>query len=133
MNTEKPNAVHAKVLPRWVVLLFFWIGLTAAVCIRSLVFVSRYDAQLAIWLWRFAMVCYIFFFGYRYWIGCRRRRIIRKNRLIEKIEEADALDADTQDATLYILRSIIRSKELFNYALIFMLSFTALLIDLFFG
>jgi hypothetical protein len=77
------------------------------------------------------MVCYVFFFGYRYWIGCRRRRIIRKYRLIEKIEKTEALDAGTQDATLYILRSIIRSKELFNYALIFLLSLAALLMDLF--
>jgi hypothetical protein len=76
------------------------------------------------------MVCYIFFFGYRYLIGRRRRNIIQRHELIAGIEGAAGLDPVTRDATLYILRSITRSKELFNYALIFSLSLAALVIDI---
>ena len=100
------------VLPKWVVLLFFWLGLTAAVCIRSLTLLSHYNPAAAEWTWRFAMVSYTFFFGYRYWIGKRRMRIVRENQLIENIGKADWLDPTTRQATLYILNSIIRSKEL---------------------
>lgn len=124
------NKNNLSVLPRWVILLFFWIGLTAAVCIRSLAVVSRIDADATIWVWRFAMVCYIFFFGYRYWIGRRRRGVVANNRLIERIEASEGLDPELREPLLYILRSILRSKELFNYAVIFLLSLIALTIDL---
>jgi hypothetical protein len=119
------------VLPKWVVFLFFWIGLTAAVCIRLLTLLSHYNPDVAVWVWRFAMGAYTFFFGYRYLIGTRRMRIIRENQLIENIGKADSLDPTTRQATLYILNSIVRSKELFNYAFICVLSVVALLLDFF--
>lgn len=119
-----------QVLPKWVVLLFFWVGLIAAVCIRSLTLLTHYSPVAAGWVWRFAMVSYTFFFGYRYLIGKRRMRIVRENQLIKKVEEAGALDPETQKATLYILNSIVRSKELFNYVFICILSVVALLLDI---
>lgn len=119
------------VLPKWVVLLFFWIGLTAAVCIRSLTLLAHYSPEASAWVWRFAMLCYTFFFGYRYLIGKRRCRIILENGLVAEVEKAEGLDTSTRQATLYILNSIIRSKELFNYAFICILSVVALLLDFF--
>jgi hypothetical protein len=119
------------VLPKWVVLLFFWLGLTAAVCIRSLTLLAHYSPAASTWVWRFAMLSYTFFFGYRYLIGRRRRNIIRDNCLIDEMEKAEALDPSSRQATLYILNSIMRSKELFNYAFICILSVVALLLDLF--
>lgn len=121
------------VLPKWVVLLFFWVGLAAGICIRSLTILAHYNPEAASWVWRFAMICYIFFFGYRYSIGKRRVRIVRDNQLIANIEAAKELDVTTRQATLYILNSIVRSKELFNYALICMLSVAALVLDLVFA
>lgn len=121
------------VLPAWVIRLFFWMGLTAAVCVRLLAFVSRYDEAAALWVWRFAMICYTFFFGYRYLIGKRRRSVIRNYDLIASVEQAENMDEEHKNAALYILRSIMRSKELFNYAFIFCLSLLALLLDLIFS
>lgn len=121
------------VLPSWVIRLFFWMGLSAAVCVRLLAFISRYDEAAALWVWRFAMICYTFFFGYRYWIGSRRRKTIRNYDLISSIEQAENMDDEHKDAALYILRSIMRSKELFNYAFIFCLSLLALLLDALLG
>lgn len=119
------------VLPKWVVLLFFWLGLTAAVCIRSLTLLAHYNPVASIWVWRFAMLSYTFFFGYRYLIGRRRRNIICSSNLINKIQKNQALDSATRQATLYVLNSIMRSKELFNYAFICILSVVALLLDFF--
>ena len=120
---------HFSVLPKWVVLLFLWIGLTAAICIRSLMLISRHSPEAAEWVWRFAMLCYTIFFGYRYIIGKRRKSIVRDNKLIDEMEKVEDLDPDTRQAVLYVLNSIMRSKELFNYAFICILSIVALLFD----
>lgn len=117
------------VLPKWVVLLFFWLGLTAAVCIRSLMLISRHSPEAAEWVWRFAMVAYAIFFGYRLAIGKRRRNIILHQKLIAEVKQAEGLAPDSRQAMLYILLSIVRSKELVNYGVICILSIIALLLD----
>lgn len=118
-----------KVLPRWMIHLFLWIGLLAGIAVRSLMLLNRYNPVAAIWVWRFAMTSYTVFFGYRYLITRRRRNIIANQRLAERIADAEGLDSNTREATLYILRSIMRSKELFNYAFICILSLVALALD----
>ena len=118
------------VVPKWMVLLFFWLGLMGAISVRLLGIVGRYDAEAALWLWRFSMVCYILFFGYRVWIGYRRRNLIMRNQLIEHVENAQFSDPHAQEYSVYILRSLMRSKELFNYTIIWGLSILAFLVDL---
>lgn len=121
------------VLPRWTIHLFLWIGLLAGIAVRSLTILSRVDAELSVGVWRFAMISYTVFFGYRYVITKRRRRIIARHELIEEIQAATDLDPLKQQALTYILRSITRSKELFNYAFICILSLIALTIDFILG
>jgi hypothetical protein len=75
------------------------------------------------------MVCYTVFFGYRYMIARRRRRVVNNYHLHEHIESAQGLAPETRKAMQYILKSVIRSKELFNYAYISNLSLIALIID----
>ncbi len=118
-----------KVLPRWTIYLFLWIGLMAGIAVRSLMLLNRVNPVAAIWVWRFAMFSYTVFFGYRYIITRRRRRIIANHHLLARIGEAEELAPTTREATLYILRSITRSKELFNYAFICVLSIVALILD----
>lgn len=120
-----------KVLPRWTIHLFLWIGLTAGIAVRSLMLLNRANPQAAVWVWRFAMFSYFFFFAYRFIIGRRRRRVVTSHGLIEKIQQAEGLDETTRKGTVYILSSIIRSKELFNYAFICLLSLIALVLDFF--
>jgi hypothetical protein len=118
-----------KVLPRWMIHLFLWIGLTAGIAVRSLMLLNRYNPKAAVWLWRFAMFSYTIFFGYRYIIARRRRRVVINHELIERVGESKDLDSITRDATVYILKSITRSKELFNYGFICFLSLLALILD----
>lgn len=120
-----------KVQPRWVIHFFLWLGLFAGTAVRSLTLVSRINADAAIMVWRIAMICYTVFFGYRYMIARRRRRVVNNYRLMEHIERAQGLDPETRDAMRYILKSVVRSKELFNYAYISSLSLIALFIDWF--
>lgn len=118
-----------KVLPRWMIHLFLWIGLLAGIAVRSLMLLNRVNPVAAIWVWRYAMLSYTVFFGYRYLITRRRRRVVLNHKLIDRISATNELDPTTRQATLYILRSIIRSKELFNYAFICILSLIALILD----
>jgi len=122
-----------KTLPLWLIQFTFWLGIFAGIAVRSLSLLNRVSPELGIWVWRFAMLSYTFFFGYRYLITKKRRRIIIKHDLISEIEASTALDPATQQATLYLLKSVIRSKELFNYAFICILSFVAVLLDFIFG
>ena len=101
----------------------------AGIAVRSLMLLNRVNPTAAIGVWRFAMFSYTVFFGYRYIITRRRRRVIVNHSLLARIGEAEDLDSTTREATLYILRSIIRSKELFNYAVICILSMVALILD----
>jgi hypothetical protein len=127
MHTDKPQIT---VLPRWIITLFLWIGLSAAISIRLLAFLNRVDPVLASWVWRFAMLAYTFFFGYRYWIARRRRHVVERHALIQQVEACTCFDGAEKLALLYILKSIMRSKELFNYAFICLLSIIALTLDL---
>ena len=120
------------VLPKWIVLMFFWVGLIAGVCIRSLTLLAKISPDASVWVWRFAMVCYTFFFGYRYLIGIRRKRIIVENKLIDAVQGSD-LEETSRAGVLYILNSIVRSKELINYAFICIISVIALLLDFIFA
>lgn len=117
------------VLPKWLINLFLWIGLTAGIAVRSLMLLNRANPEAAVWVWRFAMASYFFFFAYRYFIGRRRRRVVLDHDLLDKITQAEGLDNTTREGTLYILRSIVRSKELFNYSFICLLSLLALVLD----
>ncbi|MDF7823310.1 hypothetical protein P4B35_04745 [Pontiellaceae bacterium B12227] len=119
------------VLPKWLINLFLWIGLTAGIAVRSLMLLNRANPTAAVWVWRFAMASYFIFFAYRYFIGRRRRRVVTNHDLIEKITQAEGLDETTREGTIYILRSIVRSKELFNYSFICLLSLLALILDFF--
>lgn len=120
-----------KVLPKWLINLFLWIGLCAGIAVRSLMLLNRANPVAAIWVWRFAMFSYFIFFAYRYFIGRRRKRVVINHDLIEKITQVEGLDETTREGTIYILRSIVRSKELFNYSFICLLSLVALILDFF--
>jgi hypothetical protein len=97
---------------------------------RPLMLLDRANPAAAVWVWRFAMFSYFIFFAYRYFIG-RRKRVVTNHDLIEKITQAEGLDETTREGTIYFLRSIVRSKELFNYSFICILSLIALVLEFF--
>ena len=122
-----------KTFPAWLIQFAFWLGLLAGIAVRMIPLLNHYSPSFGLRARRFAMTSYTFFFGYRYIITKKRRRVIADRHLIENLEASDALDPTTRQATLYILKSVMRSKELFNYAFICLLSFIAILLDLILG
>lgn len=119
-----------RTLPKWMINLFFCIGLFSAVCIRALTIINHYNPRWAGYAWRTAVIGYIFFFGYRFYVANKRRRSIVGNRLIEEVEQCAGLDREKKVELLYLLNSIRKSKEIYNYAFIFILSILAIAIDL---
>jgi hypothetical protein len=70
------------------------------------------------------------FFMYRYRISTRRKRTISQADIIHKLREGTALSAEDREAELYLLSSIRKSPEDWNYLAIFILSVVAIALDL---
>lgn len=118
-----------KTFPKWIIMMFFIIGMISAVCFRSLIVFNYYYVNMRRTVWYIGVIGYIFFFGYRFYVSHKRRKVILESSLIESLE-TDILNDEKKEEIKYILSSIIKSKEMFNYIFIFVLSGLAILIDL---
>jgi hypothetical protein len=81
-------------------------------------------------VWYFGVLGYMVFFIYRYFISLRRKRVVARTEILEKLRGAEVLSADDRAAALYLLSSIQKSPEDWNYLAIFILSAVAIVIDL---
>jgi hypothetical protein len=117
-----------KTLPKFVINGFFIVGIFSATLFRALVVINRLAPEIGRVVWYFAVFGYILFFGYRYMIARKRRKTIRESRLIESVEQS-GIDEQKKNEILYIMNSLVKSKEMFNYVYIFVVSFIAILID----
>jgi len=125
MRNHPPHTV-----PAFVVYLFLCIGLLSAVAFRLLTIVNAYHPHLMRPLWYVGVIGYILFFAYRYHISEKRRRVIRINRLLEKINSPGELNRQDRELIAYVLSSITKSKENINYLFIFALSLVAVAVDI---
>lgn len=121
--------MKSKTLPSWVINLFFIIGLVSAFLFRLLIFFNYYYTSLSRIVWYLGVTGYLIFFGFRYYISFKRRRTILKNKLTEKVADSD-ISKEYKDEIIYLLDSIIKSKEMFNYVFIFVVSFLAIIADI---
>ncbi|MBD3388728.1 MAG: hypothetical protein GF416_06625 [Candidatus Altiarchaeales archaeon] len=116
-------------LPAPVVNLFFAIGLLSALAFRALILLQNADPTIIRIVWYTGAIGYLTFFIYRYTITKKRREISRKHRLMEKIEE-NKLDPEDRQALHYIVQSLNKSKEIYNYLAVALLSIAAIGLDL---
>ncbi len=117
-------------LPPIIVNGFFVLGLLSALSIRVLMICYRLYPQWVRPVWYFGVIGYVLFFFYRFLIARKRKGVIRENDLLKKIESRQNLSEEDNKAVLYLLQSIDRSKEMWNYANIFILSVLAIAVDL---
>ncbi|MBD3379059.1 MAG: hypothetical protein GF408_01190 [Candidatus Omnitrophica bacterium] len=115
--------------PPAVINFFFALGLLSAVSFRSLIILNHFNVELVRIAWYFGTCGYIFFFAYRYYIAHKRRKAIRDFKLVEKVRRNPCMDEQDKEVTEYILNSILRSREMFNYLAIFLLSLMAIVTD----
>ena len=119
-----------KVLPTSVIVGFFLVGLLSSVAFRAIILFQKYDPAWVRPVWYFGVIGYMLFFMYRYTISQRRKRAIAQTNIIEKLRDGVALSADDREAALYLLNSVRKSQEDWNYLAIFVLSVLAVALDL---
>ena len=119
-----------KAFPKPVAAVVFLIGLISAVSFRAIILVQYFSPLLVRALWYLAVITNFLFFLFRYHISRKRKRAINAPELIAKLEADQHLDTEEREAVAYLLTSIERSHENWNYLSIFILSALAILIDL---
>jgi len=122
--------MYHKPYPKWIIISFFSIGILSAIGFRGLIFFTHFKQELFRPVWYCSVFGYILFFGYRFHIARRRREALHHNNLYEKITSDAELNDDDRSELKYIVRSIEKSKELYNYMAIFALSIIAVVCDI---
>ncbi|MFV2040390.1 MAG: hypothetical protein ACC644_00160 [Candidatus Hydrothermarchaeales archaeon] len=118
------------IVPKYVVMGFFLLGLLSALSFRSIVVLQSLRPEWIRGAWYLGAAGYLLFFYYRFRISRKRKRAISEYGLIEKVEAEENLSGEDREVLLYLLRSIRVSLEDRNYELIFLLSILAIAVDL---
>ena len=118
-----------KVVPKPVIVGFFLLGLLSSVAFRAIILLQKFDPAWVRPVWYFGVIGYMLFFMYRYYISLRRKRAIAQSNIVEKIRDGVPLSAEDREAALYLLTSIRKSQEYWNYLAIFILSIVAIALD----
>jgi hypothetical protein len=119
-----------KIIPKPIIIGFFVIGLLSSVAFRALILFQKFNPAWVRPVWYFGVTGYTVFFLYRYRISQRRKRTIEQSGIIEKLRAGEALTAEDREAALYLVNSIRKSPEDWNYLAIFALSVVAVILDL---
>ncbi len=86
---------HApKTLPKPVILLTFLIGVLCALCFRSLTILGKVNPEWVRPVWYFAVIGYIYFFAYRFFISYKRKKVIKDQKLLAKLERDEEIGGD---------------------------------------
>ncbi len=123
MKTRRP-------VPQAVVYLFFVIGLISATAFRLLIVFKYLSPHLFRPVWYLGVIGYLAFFLYRFIITERRRHAILDSGLIAKLSAGKTLEQADKENALYLLKSVIASRENWNYLAIFILSLIAIVMDI---
>ena len=120
-----------KIIPQPIIVVFFLLGLLSSIAFRAILFLQKYEPRYVRPVWYFGVIGYLVFFVYRYYISQRRKGTIVRSNLIEKIRTGVPLTPEERAANLYLLNSIQKSQEDWNYLAIFILSIVAIALDWF--
>ncbi len=122
---QKPRTV-----PKFIINLFFIIGIISAIAFRIIIVFENVARQWVRPIWYIGVIGYLIFFLYRYYISEKRRNAVRDFDLINKISNGQKLTEDEKEVSIYLLKSILKSKENINYLIIFILSFIVVAFDI---
>ena len=123
--------IKPETFPTPVMLFTFIIGILCGAGFRSLSIVDTLYPHLVRPIWYFAVIGYIYFFAYRFYVSNKRRKIITENALLSKLTQDIQLTNEDKEYISYILSSLVKSKERINYFFIFIMSIAAILLDIF--
>lgn len=109
---------------------FFWSGIIATVSYRSIVILNHYSQAVALAAWYIGTIGFIIYFWHRSKISEKRVQMIKQYDLIEAVKQTN-LTQDQIEANEYILTTLLSTKEKWNYLVIFVTSFLALIIGIY--
>ena len=110
-------------------LIFFILGLIGALGFRFILILNKINPILANFSWYIAIICYLFFYLYRYYITEKRREIIIRHKLRQKIME-DSLEFEDKQNLRRIIDSILVFKAKWNFLILFILTLLALILQI---
>lgn len=119
--------------PVWVTWFAFAVGLTGALFLRLILVAKAYWPGMIRPFWYIAILGNMLFFLFRAYITKRRKRLISDLHLLDKLQDEKGLCQEDYRALRYLVVSLNASKEMWNYAVIFVLSVLAILWDIAFG
>jgi hypothetical protein len=102
----------------------------SALAFRSLMAIKDLQPHLFRPVWYMGIIGYILFFGFRYSITQKRKKVISEFNLITKLEKGEELSPNDRQVVTYILSSLQKSRENLNYLFIFATSAIAIFLDL---
>jgi hypothetical protein len=108
--------------------LFFLVGLIATVSIRVVMVLDAYHPVYGKIAWYIGVAGFFAFFVYKFKVDIARSRLIRKEKLADKLHKKAVLEEKDYRLLSSILCSISSRKDLVNYLFIFASSMFALLI-----
>jgi len=126
--TNMQSNIHAS--PSWMRNLFFWSGIIATICYRAIVVLNHYSTQISLIAWYLGTIGFIVYFAHRYVVSEKRVKLIKQHNLIEAVKKTN-LSASQIAANEYILTTLLSTKEKWNYIVIFVTSFLALIIGIY--
>jgi len=117
--------------PKPVRLFFFWTGIIATIAYRIIVVLNLYSALWVSIAWYIGTVGFILYFGHRFMIAKKRADLVEDHNLVKAVDNADNIEPEKKLALHYLIQTTLTSKSRWNSAMIFILSFLALLIGIF--
>jgi len=120
-----------QVLPRYIIIFFFLTGAASALIFRLIIILNKINPSYVRTAWYAGAIGYILFFSFRFFITERRKLAVRHYNLIDKVKSRTELTDADRNALIYVLNSIDKSLEHFNYIIIFISTFIAIAIDIF--
>jgi len=120
MDTTKE---HSKLLRNF----YFWSGIIATLAYRIIIVLNFYSNAWVKISWYIGTIGFIIYFIHRYQISEKRAKLIKNQQLREKIQACNSINKEDTKSLDYILRTLVTSKEKWNYIFIFLLSGLALI------
>ena len=108
-------------------LFFFVAGIVATIAYRVVIVLNLYSPFLVKVAWYIGTVGFVLYFGHRYDIARKRANLIKKYDLV-KIIDNSSVRGEEKQALHYLAQTTLTSKSRWNSAIIFILTFLALLL-----
>ncbi len=117
--------------PKSVRLFFFLAGIIATIAYRIIIILNFYSPLWVRIAWYVGTIGFVFYFGHRFNIARKRASMVKDYRLVEAIDKANNIEPEKKLALDYLVKTSLTSKSRWNSAVIFILSFIALLVGIF--